>query len=102
MSDAPIPNYDELRPAEIESHARGLDQGGLEALIGYEGRHADRVQVKQFLVNRLEQLRSGAKPTSGDPSHVQQAGSPASPDTQGPPQNPPSHGNPRNTTQPRR
>ena len=61
MSDAPIPNYDELRPAEIESHARGLDQGGLEALIGYESRHADRIQgdCGRLRASHEDVIRSG-------------------------------------------
>ncbi len=106
MSDLPLPQYDDLTVGEIESRARTLEPGGVEALIAYERAHAGRPAVLLALENRAEQLRDGADPTGGSPE-VPGAGSDASDAAsqasvvEGPPVNPPSHGAPENPAQPR-
>ncbi len=105
----PIPDYDQLPLGSLESRIRTLDRAGLEALIGYEGEHGDRLPVMQVLQRRLEELESGAEPSGGDPGagsmpETEPATPPSdvSPQTEGPPVNPPSHGVPTNPAQPRR
>jgi hypothetical protein len=108
-SQLPLPDYDDLSTAAIESRARTLDSDGVRALLDYEKEHAHRIQVIQVLQHRLEALTSGdAQPSGGDPAATApEAGTAthgtgnASPQTQGPPVNPPSHGDPTNPAQPR-
>jgi hypothetical protein len=103
----PIPDYDHLPVGSLASHVRSLDEEGVSALLSYERQHGARVPALQVLEARLDQLRSGAQPSGGDPTSVPEAppapagGSPVDPSTSGPAMNPPSHGDPTNPAQPR-
>jgi hypothetical protein len=106
--EPPVPDYDGMSAADVESRARAMDQQGVLELLDYERSHANRVQIIQMLEHRVEMLRSGkAEPSGGDPQAAstgaagQPGGSPVTPETQGPPQNPPRHGAPGNPTGPR-
>jgi hypothetical protein len=107
--ELPLPDYDGLPIASIESRIRSLDADGVALVLEYEREHAHRVQVVQLLEHRLEALRSGdAVPSGGDPAAPAPeaapgpaGGSAVSTATMGPPQNPPSHGVPTNPAQPR-
>ena len=103
----PLPDYDDLPTAGIESRSRTLDEPGVQTLLDYERAHADRPAVVLVLQHRLEQLQGGAEPTGGSPGAPapeagHRADTPQASINEGPPQNPPSHGVPENTTQPRR
>ncbi|MFE9017614.1 hypothetical protein ACFYNL_03395 [Streptomyces sp. NPDC007808] len=99
-STLPLPDYDHLPIGGLESRVRSLDTGEVEELLAYERSHADRLPVTELLSARLEQLRSGAEPTSGDPGALRpeqstrHAGSPVSPATSPQPSGPPPHGTP--------
>ena len=104
----PLPDYDHIPLGSLESRIRSLDAAGVNVLLTYEKAHGDRLPVVNVLERRLQALRSGARPTGGDPladtpevQHAPPPGSPASPQTQGPPVNPPSQGVPTNPAQPR-
>ena len=104
----PLPDYDHLPVGSVESRIRSLDVAGVEAVLGYERAHGNRLPVVQVLERRLAALQEGAEPTSGSPlaatpelQHAPPGGSDASPQTQGPPVNPPSQGDPTNPAQPR-
>jgi hypothetical protein len=104
----PLPDYDHLPEGALEHRIRTLDADGLEQLIAYERAHASRLHVLMLMDNRLEQLRSGAEPSGGDPAAVAaeappgpRGGSLVSPATSGPVANPTSHGDPTNPGQPR-
>ena len=96
----PLPDYDHLPVGSLESRIRALSAGEVEELLAYERAHADRAPVTALLSARLEQLRSGAEPTSGDPGALRpeesrsSAGSPVSPATSPEPMSPPPHGTP--------
>jgi hypothetical protein len=104
----PVPDYDHLTVGDLAHRIRSLDEDALETLLAYEHAHADRLPVVQALSARLEQVRSGASISDGDPSAPSaqaappaDAGSPVQPATSGPAMNPPSHGVPTNPAQPR-
>ncbi|MGC0333833.1 hypothetical protein RKD23_006823 [Streptomyces sp. SAI-170] len=96
----PLPDYDHLPIGGLESRVRALSADEVEVLITYEHEHADRLAVNELLSHRLDQLRSGARPTSGDPSALRpeqgghRAGSPVTPATSAQPFGPPPHGTP--------
>ncbi|MER7572581.1 hypothetical protein [Streptomyces sp. NPDC126514] len=96
----PLPDYDHLPLGSLESRVRSLSADEVEELLAYERSHADRLPVTQVLGTRLEQLRTGSEPTSGDPGAVRpeqttgHAGSPVSPATSPQPSSPPPHGTP--------
>ncbi|MCL6732258.1 hypothetical protein [Streptomyces neyagawaensis] len=96
----PLPDYDHLPIGGLESRVRSLTAEEVEELLAYERDHADRLPVTQLLTARLDQLRSGAEPTSGDPGalrpeqHGRRSGSPVSPATSPQPMSPPPHGTP--------
>ncbi|MBX9397383.1 hypothetical protein K4749_28295 [Streptomyces sp. TRM72054] len=106
MADAgrsalPLPDYDHLPIGGLEARVRSLTTEEVEELLAYERTHADRVQVTELLTTRLEQLKAGAEPTSGDPSALRpeqgpasRTGSPVSPATSPEPSSPPPHGTP--------
>ncbi|MEV5342591.1 hypothetical protein AB0K93_29520 [Streptomyces sp. NPDC052676] len=99
-SSLPLPDYDHLPIGGLESRVRSLSAEEVEELIAYERTHADRLPVTELLTARLEQLHSGAEPTSGDPSALRpeqaqgRAGSHVSPATAAQPFGPPPHGTP--------
>ncbi|MEU9212301.1 hypothetical protein AB0D27_31305 [Streptomyces sp. NPDC048415] len=99
-STLPLPDYDHLPLGGLESRVRALNAEEVEELLAYERTHADRLPVTEVLTARLEQLREGAEPTSGDPGAIRpeqratQAGSPVSPATSPEPSSPPPHGTP--------
>ncbi|MEV5439343.1 hypothetical protein AB0K80_25525 [Streptomyces sp. NPDC052682] len=96
----PLPDYDHLPIGGLESRVRSLSADEVEELLAYERSHGDRVPVVELLANRLEQLRAGAQPTSGDPGALRpeqregHAGSAVSPATSPEPFSPPPHGTP--------
>ncbi|MGW0821611.1 hypothetical protein [Streptomyces sp. NPDC002845] len=97
----PLPDYDHLPIGSLESRVRALTADEVEQLLAYEHAHADRRSATEVLTARLEQLRSGAEPTSGDPGAVRpeegerrRTGSPVSPATSPEPMSPPPHGTP--------
>ncbi|ELS50564.1 hypothetical protein [Streptomyces viridochromogenes] len=96
----PLPDYDHLPIGGLESRVRSLTAEEVEELLAYERSHADRLPVTELLAARLEQLQSGAEPTSGDPDALRpeqsagRTGSPVSPATSAPPFSPPPHGTP--------
>lgn len=97
----PLPDYDHLPIGSLESRVRALTADEVEEVLAYERAHADRLPVTELLTARLDQLRSGAEPTSGDPGAVRpegpgrpNAGSPVSPATSPQPHSPPPHGTP--------
>ncbi|MFC8564572.1 hypothetical protein ACFUIW_02225 [Streptomyces sp. NPDC057245] len=105
MSDAerdglPLPDYDHLPIGGLESRIRSLGAREVEDLLAYERTHADRVPATEVLTARLDQLRSGAGPSGGDPGAVRpeqgrgRTGSPVSPATSPQPFSPPPHGTP--------
>jgi hypothetical protein len=104
----PLADYDHLQLGDLVHRIRSLDASQLETLLGHERQHADRLPVVQALQVRLDQVRSGADLSGGDPSApsalaapAPDAGSPVQPATSGPVINPPSHGDPTNPAQPR-
>jgi hypothetical protein len=104
----PLADYDHLALGDLAHRIRSLDADQLEALLRYEREHGDRLPAVQALQSRLEQVRSGADLSGGDPSapSAQAAppadgGSKVQPATSGPVINPPSHGDPTNPAQPR-
>ncbi|MBD0422759.1 hypothetical protein AB0L35_20275 [Streptomyces sp. NPDC052309] len=96
----PLPDYDHLPIGGLESRIRSLGVEEVEELLAYERSHADRLPVTELLAARLEQLQSGAEPTSGDPGALRpeqtqgRTGSPVSPATSPQPFSPPPHGTP--------
>jgi hypothetical protein len=96
----PLPDYDHLPIGGLESRIRSLNAEEVEELLAYERTHADRLPVTELLTARLEQLKAGAEPTSGDPGALRpeqaegHAGSPVSPATSPQPSSPPPHGTP--------
>src|SRR3954452_14087857 len=105
----PIPDFDHMTVGSLGSHVRSLDIVGVETLLGHEEWHGAQAPVITILRHRLEELRSGAEPTGGDPAGADRpetspgvpGGSPVQPETQGTKMNPPSQGVPTNPTQPR-
>ncbi|MBC9730998.1 hypothetical protein [Streptomyces sp. TRM68367] len=96
----PLPDYDHLPLGGLESRVRSLSADEVEQLLAYERSHADRLPVTELLASRLDQLRAGAEPTSGDPDAVRpeqgerRTGSPVSTATSPQPFSPPPHGTP--------
>lgn len=96
----PLPDYDHLPLGGLESRVRSLTVEEVEELLAYERTHADRLPITEVLTARLEQLRAGAEPTSGDPGALRpeqsegHGGSPVSPATSSQPFSPPPHGTP--------
>ena len=104
----PLPDYDHLPVSGLASRIRTLDRPGLQTLLEYERRHANRLQVVTITENRLTELEQGAQPSGGDPAGPTPeappgvaAGSKVSEATTGPAVNPPTGGDPTNPTQPR-
>jgi hypothetical protein len=99
-STLPLPDYDHLPIGGLESRVRSLTAEEVEELLAYERTHADRLPVTEVLTARLEQLKSGAEPTSGDPGALRpeqargRAGSHVSPATSPEPFGAPPHGTP--------
>ncbi|MFJ8596977.1 hypothetical protein [Streptomyces sp. NPDC093598] len=107
-SALPLPDYDHLPIGGLESRVRSLSGDEVEQLLAYERSHADRLPVTRLLDSRLDQLRAGAQPTSGDPNALRpetgqggQGGSPVSPATSPQPHSPPPHGTPDQPAQPK-
>ncbi|MFG3660559.1 hypothetical protein [Streptomyces sp. NPDC047706] len=106
MADAgrsalPLPDYDHLPIGGLEARVRSLTLEEIEELLAYERMHADRAPATELLTARLEQLKAGAEPTSGDPAAPRpeqgaagHAGSPVSPTTSPQPSGPLPHGTP--------
>ncbi|MEV7793346.1 hypothetical protein [Streptomyces sp. NPDC087512] len=96
----PLPDYDHLPIGGLEGRIRSLDADQVEELLAYERAHAHRLPVTEMLGARLEQLRSGAQPSSGDPGALRpeqgrgRKGSPVTPATSPQPFSAPPHGTP--------
>jgi hypothetical protein len=96
----PLPDYDHLPIGGLESRVRSLSADEVEELLAYERSHADRLPVTELLGARLDQLRAGAEPTSGDPNalrpetagHGGRGGSRVTPATSPQPHSAPPHG----------
>ena len=106
--DLPLDDYDHLPVGSLVSRIRTLDSAGLQTLLDYERRHANRFQVVRAMESRLDGLAQGAEPSGGDPAATgaeapppAAGGSKLSADTTGPAINPPSQGDPTNPAQPR-
>ncbi|PZA22526.1 hypothetical protein [Modestobacter versicolor] len=106
-TDLPVPDYDHLPVGSLTSRIRTLDADDLQTLLSYEKAHANRIQVVQAMTHRLDELKSGAQPSGGDPAAAQPERAPApaggpqlSEPTAGPPVNPRSHGDPTTPAQP--
>jgi|1185.fasta_scaffold259189_2 hypothetical protein len=104
----PLADFDHLQVGDLAHRIRSLDESQLETLLRHEREHGDRVPVVQALQARLDQVRSGASLSDGDPSASSAltappaaGGSPVQRATSGPVINPPSHGDPTNPAQPR-
>lgn len=107
-ADLAIPDYDHLPIEALRQRLRTLDAGQLEALMAYEQQHGDRLPVTEAMRLRLDELRSGASPSGGDPAGLtpETSDGTAAPrqtdaHTDAPPVNPPSQGDPINPAQPR-
>ncbi|MEU3147161.1 MULTISPECIES: hypothetical protein [unclassified Streptomyces] len=96
----PLPDYDHLPIGGLESRVRALSADEVEEVLDYERAHGDRLPVIELLAARLDQLRTGSEPTSGDPGALRpeqgagRTGSPVSPATSPQPFGPPPHGTP--------
>ena len=83
--DLPLPDYDELPMGSLQHRIRALDIGDIQVLLDHERAHANRVPVTELLTHRMEDLRQGARPSSGDQTEAPEApadtphGSPVSP-----------------------
>lgn len=106
--DLPLDDYDHLPVGSLISRIRTLDTAGLQTLLDYERRHANRFQVVRAMESRLDGLQNGEQPSGGDPAASgadapapAEGGSKASTATTGPAINPPAHGDPTNPAQPR-
>ncbi|MEU9560283.1 hypothetical protein [Streptomyces fumanus] len=103
----PLPDYDHLPIGGLQSRIRSLGAEEVEELLAYERSHGDRRPATEVLSARLEQLRAGARPSSGDPAalrperHEGHHGSRVSPATSPQPHNPPPHGTPDQPAQPK-
>lgn len=101
-TDLPLPDYDQLPVGTIAHAIRALSENDLVRLLEYESDHADRVQVKQILAARLEEVAAGDTPSPGGPVPGPRQGTdgeqplPVRPDTAAEPINPPPHGVPTN------
>jgi hypothetical protein len=103
----PIDDYDGLQVGSLISRIRTLDSTGLQTMLDYEKKHANRIQVVSAMRTRLASLKDGAEPSGGDPNAAAPEAAPppdggtSSATTNAPPVNPPSHGDPTNPAQPR-
>ncbi|MBN0043735.1 hypothetical protein JS756_06360 [Streptomyces actuosus] len=106
----PLPDYDHLPLGGLESRVRSLTAEGVEELLAYERAHGHRLPVTEVLMSRLNQLRAGAEPTSGDPTALRpersepRAGAArpsTAPATSPRPFSPPPHGTPDRRGKPR-
>ena len=64
----PIDDYDGLQVGSLISRIRTLDAAGLQTLLDYEKKHANRIQVVSAMQSRLASLKAGAQPSGGDPN----------------------------------
>ena len=106
--DLPLPDYDHLPVASLAQRVRTLDSEGVQALLGYESAHGNRLPVTEVLKARLRELEQGAEPSGGSPLGLapESGAGPAVPrqtdqTPDAPTINPPSHGDPTNPAQPR-
>lgn len=65
-SELPLPDDDELSFGTLRQAIRSLDPTELDRVLEYERAPADRVQVKQLIVARI-QVAAGAAPSPGGP-----------------------------------
>lgn len=72
--DLPLPEYDQLPFGDLQHRIRALAEPQLRTLIDHERAHAQRAPVLQVLGARLDELRSGAEPSGGDPAHTPPVG----------------------------
>jgi hypothetical protein len=56
----PIPNYDQLTVPSLRARLRGLDAGGVQALLDYEKAHEGRPAVITMFERRLIKLSEGS------------------------------------------
>lgn len=96
--ELPIIDYDNIPVGSLQHRIRSLSTGEVEQLLDYERTHNDRVQVRELLRNRLDELRAGAQPSGGAqdsrPLEAEDTagGSPVDPSGSPEPMHPPRHG----------
>jgi hypothetical protein len=107
-NELPLPDYDHLPVSSLQHRIRSLGEDELTALRGYENEHAQRVAVLEMIDARVDALRHGARPSSGDPTARRpeqppgvDAGPSVTDKTAAPPVGPPPHGNPAQPARPK-
>jgi hypothetical protein len=64
----PIDDYDGLQVGSLVSRIRTLDSAGLQTMLDYEKKHANRIQVVSAMRTRLASLKATEKPAEPAPS----------------------------------
>ncbi|CAM3587633.1 hypothetical protein KIPE111705_15600 [Kibdelosporangium persicum] len=64
--DFPINDYDQLSTGDLRHRIRSLSGDELRQVLEHEREHANRAQVEQLLITRLDELADGAQPAGGD------------------------------------
>ena len=64
----PIDDYDGLQVGSLISRIRTLDSAGLQTMLDYEKKHANRIQVVSAMRTRLATLKASEKPADAAPS----------------------------------
>ncbi|MER7013510.1 hypothetical protein ABT324_19000 [Saccharopolyspora sp. NPDC000359] len=96
--ELPIIDYDNIPVGSLQHRIRSLRADEVKLLLDHERTHNDRVQVREILQNRLDELRAGAEPSGGtqDDKPVEAentpGGSPVTPSGSPEPMHPPRHG----------
>ena len=58
----PIDDYDGLQVGSLVSRIRTLDSAGLQTMLDYEKKHANRIQVVSAMRTRLTSLKATEQP----------------------------------------
>ena len=64
----PIDDYDGLQVGSLISRIRTLDSTGLQTMLDYEEKHANRIQVVSAMRTRLASLKATEQPADAAPS----------------------------------
>lgn len=106
--ELPLPDYDHLPVSSLRHRIRSLGEDGLTELRVYENEHAQRVAVLEMIDARVDALRHGAQPSTGDPTARRpeqppgvDAGPSVTRQTAAPPGGPPPHGTPAQPAHPK-
>src|SRR5687768_16155536 len=68
--ELPLPDYDHIPLGTLGSRISSLDEQGLQALLGYEQGHGNRLPVVQVLEARIDALKNGAQPSGSIPENM--------------------------------